>query len=405
MKSWSSYKKLLISTIVVSFSFVVSSDEVLQRAPEATDAEASLMHWETFEDIPKLENAFFDVSPQDRKDGIQVGLLGKGAGDKAKIQALAQEIAEGKHGQYDSLLIAQNGKLLFESYYNRGRINLPHPQSSATKSYTSLALGRAIQLGYLTMSDLEKPIVHFLKDLDPSKFADGVDKITLHQALTMTTGIRITEENWKVIREDPSLVQGQQEIQEIFERTAPITHASKTFKYGTGPGIVMHVIEAVVPGTAKDFIKRELLDKLGIHRYGWETAISGIPESGWGVSLTSRDMAKVGLIAINKGRWNGEQLISKDYIEKSTERLLFNGDDDIFGGGEDVLNQGYGYFWWVTDLQYKDKVYTSASAQGGGGIFISMVKELDLVVIVTAAHREHGTQQLIAQRIIPVFSD
>ena len=405
MKFWSNYKKLLIGTIIVSFSSVVSADETQQRAPEATDAEASLMHWDTFQDIPKLENAFVDASPQDRKDGIQVGFLGKDAGNKSKIQALALEIAEGKHGQYDSLLIAQKGKLLFESYYNRGRVDLPHPQSSATKSYTGLALGRAIQLGYLTMSDLEKPVTRFLKDLDSSKFADGVDKITLHQALTMTTGIRITDEDWKVIREDRSLVQGQQEIQEMFERTAPITHDSKTFKYGTGPGIVMQVIEAVAPGTAKDFIKRELLDKLGIHRYGWKTAISGVPESGWRVSVTSRDMAKIGLLAMNKGRWNGEQLIPKDYMEKSTERLLFNGDDDIFGGGDDVFNQGYGYFWWVTDLRHKDKVYTSASAQGGGGIFISLVKELDLVVIVTAAHREHGTQQLIAQRIIPVFSD
>ncbi len=405
MKFWSNYRKLFIGTIVISFSSVVFSDEVQQQAPEAKDAESGLIHWETFWDIPELENAFIDVSPQDRKDGLQVGLLGKDAGDKAEILALAQEIAEGKHGQYDSLLIAQNSKLLFESYYNRGRINLPHPQSSATKSYTGLALGRTIQLGYLTMSDLEKPVAHFLKDLDPSQFADGVDKITLHQALTMTTGIRITEEDWKVIREDRRLVQGQREIQEIFERTAPITHASKTFKYGTGPGIVMQIIEAVVPGTAKDFIKRELLDKLGIHRYGWKTAISGVPESGWRVSLTSRDMVKIGLLAMNKGQWNGEQLIPKDYMEKSTERLLFNGDDDIFGGGHDVLNQGYGYFWWGTDLQYKEKVYASASAQGGGGIFILLIKELDLVVIVTAAHREHGTQQLIAQRIIPVFSD
>jgi CubicO group peptidase (beta-lactamase class C family) len=244
-----------------------------------------------------------------------------------------------------------------------------------------------------------------LKELDPSQFADGVDKITLHQALTMTTGIRITEEDWKVIREDRELVQGQQEIQQMFERTAPITPASKAFKYGTGPGIVMHVIEAVVPGTAKDFIKRELLDKLGIHRYGWKTAISGVPESGWRVSLTSRDMAKIGLLAMNEGRWNGEQLISKDYMNKSTQRLLFNGDEDIFGGGNDVFNQGYGYFWWGTDLRYEDNIYASASAQGGGGMFIVLIKALDLVVIVTAAHREHDTQQLIAQRIIPVFSD
>ena len=70
-----------------------------------------------------------------------------------------KEIAENKHGRFDSFLILQQDKLLFESYYSRGRINLPHPQASTTKAYTALLLGRAIQLGYLTMDDLDKPLI------------------------------------------------------------------------------------------------------------------------------------------------------------------------------------------------------------------------------------------------------
>ena len=171
-----------------------------------------------------------------------------------------------------------------------------------------MALGRAIQLGYLSMADLEKPVVSFLDELDPSKFTQGAELITLHKALTMTTGVRIPQEQWDAFNEDPSQIQGQQHVQAILEHSAPITPATQTFLYGTGPSLIMQVIEAVVPGSAKDFIKEELLDKLGIDNYKWQTSPSGLPESGWRTSMTSRDMVKWGTLAMNQGKWQGEQV-------------------------------------------------------------------------------------------------
>lgn len=180
--------------IIANSSFAQQSDSL---APEATAAEVEAVSSgseDSFWDISLLEKAFIDIAPADRKDGILIGELGVDGGNKEMIVTLAQEIVDNKHGTFDSFLIAHKGKLLFESYYSRGRINLPHPQASATKVYTSLALGRAIQLGYLTMADLDKPLVSFLKDLDPAKFVAGAEKITLHKALTMSSGIRISEE-------------------------------------------------------------------------------------------------------------------------------------------------------------------------------------------------------------------
>jgi CubicO group peptidase (beta-lactamase class C family) len=396
----------LLSTISVT-SEVTARDN--NEAPKASVEEAKIKHWRmpaidlSFNDIPELENAFIDAMPADMKDGIKVGELGIDGGRKELILNLVNEIAEGNHGNYDSLLISQKGKLLFESYFRRGRVDLSHPQSSATKTYTSLALGRAIQLGYLTMADLDKPLVSFLKELNPSRFAAGVHSITLHSALTMTTGIRLSEEEWETIGTESDLVKGQQEVQQILERTAPITVKTQVFEYGTGPQLVMQVIEAVVPGTAEDFIKKELFGKMGITNFSWRTAASGLPESGWRVSVTSRDMVKLGTLAMNKGQWNGEQLISEAFINKATSRLIYNGDDDIFGGGKDVSNQGYGYFWWGTDLKVGDKSYFSASAQGGGGMYIFVIKEFDLMVVVTAHHRDQSTQQLVAERILTAF--
>lgn len=392
----------LLATVIlfgISSCAALNTTEATPLAPEATTEEASLSFW----DIPVLKEAFVDAAPASRNDGILVGELGVDGGNKDIILKLAKEIANGQHGKYDSLLIAHKGKLLFESYYSRGRINLPHGQASATKSYTGLVLGRAIQLGYLTMDDLNKPVISFLKNLDPSKFADDVKKVTLKQALTMTTGIRVSEENREKMRNDPTKLIGQGEVQALFEYSDPITAETRMFSYSAGPQLVMQVIDAVVPGTAKDFIKNEFLGKMGITQYKWQTADSGLPKAGSRTSITSRDMAKIGMLAMNKGEWKGVQLIPEAFITQAISRFSFSGDDDVYGGGKDVYNQGYGYFWWDADLKVGNKSYYSASAQGGGGQYIILVEELDLMVVVTAHDNENTTLQIVAEKILPAF--
>lgn len=369
-------------------------------AVENAVKDGDLLIW----DVPPLEKAVIDTVPAERGDGLVVGELGVDGGDIDMIVKLAQEIADGQHGNYDSLLIVHKGKLLFESYYLLGRVNLTHPQASATKSYTALALGRAIQLGYLTMDDLDKPLASFLKDLDPDKFVEGVEKITLHKALTMRGGLRVSEAKREDFQENQNRLKGQGEVQVYFENSEPITEESQNFLYGNfNPELVMQVIEAVVPGTSEEFIKNELLGKMGITTYSWQTGVSGLPFGGWRSSITSRAMVKLGALVMNKGNWNGEQLIPEAFIAKATSRILQTGDDEVFGGGKDVYNQGYGYFWWSADLNYDNKSFFSVSAQGGGGQFIILIDELDLMVVTTAHMREVMTLQMVAERILPAF--
>ena len=353
---------------------------------------------------PQLNKAFINPKPEDRNDGLVVGELGVDGGDKELILNLAQEIADHKHGRFDSFLIVHKDKLLFESYYARGRINLPHGQASATKAYTGMLLGRAIQLGHLTMDDLDKPISSFLKELDPTKFVDGAEKITLNHALTMRSGIRISEENREEMNKNPDRLKGQGHVQALLEYSAPITSATQVFKYGGGAGLTMQVIEAVVPGSAKDFIKTEFLDKLGITNYGWPSAINGLPTAGSRSKFTSRDMVKLGLLARNKGKWKGEQLLPEAFITKAMSSVLYTDEDyEVHYGGKDVSKQGYGYFWWSAELKSGNKNYFSASAQGGYGQFIIQVEELDLMVVFTAHDNETNYLQIAAERILPAF--
>jgi CubicO group peptidase (beta-lactamase class C family) len=393
---------LLTLTLLSGLSGAVAANakESGTLAPEATAAEAEM----SFRDIPPLDAAFIDTSPADRNDGITVGALKLQGGKGDMIVKLAEEIAAGQHDAIDSLLIAHKGELLFESYYARGRVDLPHPQASARKTYTAMALGRAIQLGHLTMADLDKPVISFFDDLDESKFAEGAELVTLKHALTMTTGIRISEQQWEEFRQNPEMMRGRNEVQSILEHSLPITEESQTFVYGIGPDLVLQVIDASVPGSASDFIEEELLSKMGFSNYSWRIDSSGRRETGLPTSMTSRDMMKWGMLIATKGEWNGEQLLPQAFIEQATSKVIDTSAESVFGGGPDVSDQGYGYFMWNADLKSGDKSYYSTSAQGGGGQFIILVDELDLLVVATASERHPSTLQLTAERILPAFS-
>ncbi len=101
----------------------------------------------------------------------------------------------GEYSNLDSLLIWKDGRLLFEMYNRRGRVDAPHFTMSITKTLTSVTLARAIQLGLLDMEALGRPIVDFMPDIDRSKVKPGVDTITLRDALHMKSGLRFMEKH------------------------------------------------------------------------------------------------------------------------------------------------------------------------------------------------------------------
>ena len=363
---------------------------------EANDTEASMSFW----DLPHLKEAYVSTSPQKRKDRIKVGKLKLKKSDQKAIQKVSEEIFKGTYGNYDALLISHKNKLVFESYYKKGRVNLLHGQASAVKGYTSLLLGRAIQLGYLTMEDLEKPLVHFLKDLNPDKFAKGANKITLHKALTMHGGLSIDREQWKVIEKDSARLKGQGLIQTLLEHSAPITSETQKYVYGNfNPMMVMTVIDAVVPGTVEEFIKKEFLDKLDITEYSWSTHASGLPQAGWRVSFLIRDMLKFGHLVENKGKLHGKQFISAAYLEKATQGLVTPAIDWM------PKNYGYGYFWYYTPVIAGGKTYDATLAWGGGGQRVMVVEDLDLTIVISGHDREDDKiMKPIFETVIPAFA-
>lgn len=388
------HRCLLTMTALLMVLSVSHAQESNGLAPEVTDLTAADVSYALEKKLPDLKKPFLNPAPQNLDDGIPVGVLGVDGGDKAAILKFAKEIASGQHGEVDSLLLFQHGKLLFESYYRRGRINYPHYQMSITKSYTALAVGRAIQLGHLTTADLDKPVICFLNDLDQKKLVEGAALISLAEAMNMKSGIRISRQAVQKLTLKPGALTGQRQVQAYLEHSAPIPEKNRTFKYqSSDPSLTMQVLEAVVPGSARDFIKTELLEKMGITNFAWQDDVSGFPKSAAGSSMRSRDMLKWGILVSEGGKWNGEQLIPESFIKQATARIHTN-----------RQKTSYGYFFWRHNMKVEGQNYDCISGRGAGGQFILILPELDLIIVITSHNRGMGNLlKTTPKQILPAF--
>ena len=373
----------------VAFTFLTSNLAANNGlAPEVTDLNAEDISFQKEKEIPYLEKPFISTSPRAMNDQLKVGKLGIDGGKEELVLKYVRELAkktkDPKSGKTDSLLIAYKNKLLLESYFRRGRRNYPHYQMSITKSYTAYAIGRAIQLGHLSMEDLHKPVVSFLDQIEPDQLAKGAEQITLHQAMQMSSGIRLAKNKIGEIIREPNLLKGQGQARAYlqFSQDLPDLPDSslQPFKYQSSDTVLtMQVLEAVVPGTAEDFIRKQLLKPMGIVNYGWQEDLSGFPKSAAGSSLLSRDMIKMGLLTLNQGKWNGKQHLPKEFVKQATSPLVKTSPTNF-----------YGYFWWYQDRQIKDKKYPCIQGRGAGGQFIFVFPTLELVAVATAHNQGMG---------------
>ena len=388
----------LFSALCAFFGFVcfIYSSPVI---PEIESLEISEVSFQSEKTLPYLSKHYLSTKPVKHEDGIKLGdLMQESSKPEAILKIVDSFVATQKGikaGKTDSFLVAKGGKLLLESYFRKGRINYPHYQMSITKSYTTLALGRAMQLGYLSMKELNKPIHQFLKDVEVDQFATGASSITLHDALCMTSGIRIPKDRANARYIIKNALKGQGHAQAIFEITEAVDSTKGQYKYQSADtALVMQVIESVVPGGAEKFIREELFAPLGIDFYVWQEDLSGLPKAAAGSSLRSRDMLKVGQLVLNQGRWKGEQFIPADFIDRATSPLV-----------KTKGNAHYGYFWWYESYEVSGKTYLSKQGRGAGGQFIIILPDIDVVAVITSHNKGMGGMlNQVCTALITAFS-
>ena len=378
-------KQFLLIIVVMGCGLISLTAGELPRLPKALDPKKQ--SYSEQKKLPDLTKTYFSTSPQDLDDGLDVGILDL-PGTREAIKALVADDKVGKYSNLDSILLWRDGKLIFEMYNRRGRVDAPHFTMSITKTLTSVTLGRAIQVGLLKMEDLDKPVISFMPEIDRSKIQAGVETITMRDALYMKSGLRFPEKNFPQTlgKEYPR----QKYFQKLFEETAPITPKSKQYKYsGTDPSLIMMIIDIKTQGTVQKFIAKEVAGKFGAI-YCWDDQGCGIPKCGAGSSFTSRSLLKIGAAIIQGGKHNDEQLLSAEYVKLIMDR-----------------KKGEGYFYHFHNRRKKTagKDIFFISGIGAGGQYMATFPELNIVAVATAHNQKQINLPLnaILEHLIPLF--
>jgi CubicO group peptidase (beta-lactamase class C family) len=337
--------------------------------------------------LPDLPQPYVSTSPEDIGDGLEVGSLDTPEAKEA-IKALVKNDQAGKFANLDSLLLWKDGKLIFEMYNRRGRIDGPHYAMSVTKTMTSVTLARAIQLRLLNMKDLDKPVVEFLSAIDRSKIKPGVETITLRDALFMRSGLRFPSKTFAYSLGNK--YHRQKHFQQLFENTTPITSDSKEYKYtGTDPSLIMMIIDLRAKGTSQQFFDREVAEKFGAI-YCWDNQGCGIPKCGAGSNFTSRSFLKIGTAIAQGGKYKGEQLLSGEYVNEIMD-----------------TNKGEGYFYYFHNRKKRspDNKVNFISGIGAGGQYMSIFPKLNLVMVATSHNKGKigAPLEAVLDHLIPLF--
>jgi CubicO group peptidase (beta-lactamase class C family) len=280
-------------------------------------------------------------------------------------QVLANMIEEIKIKGYniDSISIIRNGYMVLDAYFYPFSKGQRHIIRSCTKSIMSILIGIAIDRGYI--KSVDQPIVELLPHNIIDSLGDNKRSITLEHLLIMASGLDCRDShhyNWKGLFEMRRSDDWGQHVLNLPMVRPP----GSKYEYCNG---LSHLLSVIINTTTKmktrEFAEKNLFTPLGISEIDWEKSPQGI-DVGYGrMWLKPHDMAKIGWLYLNKGRWEKKQLVSSSWVEKSTR-----------GHIEAKPALQYGYQWWVDD----DGNY---SAIGSRGQYIMVATEMNMVVVFT----------------------
>jgi len=304
---------------------------------------------------------------------------------ETKLHSIETAVASGEFKKIGSVLVARHGKLAYEAYFD-GDANTLRNTRSATKTITGSLVGTAIDEHKLDGVDarilaLLPERARKLQNPDPRKTA-----ITVEDFLTMSSPLECDDwndasrgneermylvEDWaQFILDLP--VRGRMHLGEKIE---PPPYG-RYFSYCTGGVFTLSEVLQKTTGMRTDrYAQQKLFTPLGITNVQWVYSPLGIPQTGGGLQLTSRDLLKIAQLYLNNGEWKGNRLLSESWIKKSIEphaRI-------------DETTE-YGYLWWIKNFKSGEKSYHAFFMTGNGGNKVVAIPELELVAIITSTN-------------------
>ena len=286
--------------------------------------------------------------------------------------------AVAKEGQdLHSIMVVKDGNVVLEKWMSKGKENEPHILNSVSKTFTSMAVGLAISEGKLA---LDEKLVDIFPEHCPENPSEYLKEITVEHLLTMSCGHSTdpTHKSWEV--KDRSWIR--------FFMEYPVTHKPGTlFCYNSlGTYVLSAIVQKRTGEKLADYLYPRLFRPLGINNVSWLESHEGINTGGWGLFLKTEDLAKMGLMLLQKGQFNGCQVVPAEWIEAASSAQVpcvpagMNSEDADkfrkFAKKSDWL-QGYGYQMWRSR-------YNSFRADGANGQYILVIPEKNAVVVTTA---------------------
>lgn len=264
---------------------------------------------------------------------------------------------------FNSFMILRHGKVIAEGWWKPDSSDRPHVLNSVSKSFNATAIGLAIHEHKLKLDD---PVLKFFAADAPAVISDNLKAMKVRDLLTMSGGHDVEP---KATADGPSVKQFLAQ---------PVPHQPGThFLYNTmGSYVLSSIITKVTGQTALEYLKPRLFTPLGIQDPRWDASTEGNSLGGYGLYLRTEDIAKFGQLYLQKGRWNGKQLVPRRWVEQATSRQIANENESHAKIGPDWI-EGYGFQFWRCR-------HNAFRADGAGGQFIVVMPDQDVVVAITA---------------------
>ncbi len=245
-------------------------------------------------------------------------------------QAILQFIdkADREADSLHSFMLVRHGHVVAEGWWTPYDAKSKHELYSLSKSFTSTAVGLAVAEGKLSVEDR---VVSFFPDDVPSDASENLKAMRVRDLLTMSTG------HTSEARLGPNAIWTKAFLAQ------PVVHTpGEHFMYNTPATYMLSAIVQKQTGqTVLDYLKPRLFEPLGIEEPTWGNSPQGVSLGGYGLNVRTEDIAKFGQLYLQKGMWNGKQLIPAEWIEAATSRQVSNGQD-----AKSDWAQGYGYQFW-----------------------------------------------------------
>ena len=299
------------------------------------------------------------------------------------------ESADTSKHEFHSFMFVRHGKVIAEGWWNPYAPDLKHTMYSTSKSFTSTAIGFAVDEKLLTVDD---KVISFLPEYAPDSVSPYLAQLTVKDLLTMSVG------------QDPdptAKVPGDSLWVKGFLETPILNEPGTTFLYNSMATYMLSAIVTKVTGEKViDYLKPRLFDPLNITGIDWETDPTGVNTGGWGLRLKTEDMAKFGQLLLQKGQWNGQQLISGEWVEEATTtKIIQRPDLPADDQAKSDWLQGYCYqFWRCRNNAFR--------GDGAFGQYIIVMPEQDAVIAITSETTDmQGILNMVWAQLLPAMQN